>query len=76
MLLAAPNGVIADASDSAVPALLAFGWRRVARPKPQPQQRQDLSALTVAQLKALCDGRGIGYPRKATKATLVALLEE
>lgn len=36
----------------------------------------DLSALTVAELKALCDERGVDYPKKATKAQLLALLGE
>ena len=36
----------------------------------------DISALTVAQLKALCDERGIDYQKKATKAQLLKLLGE
>lgn len=37
--------------------------------------RDDLSALTVARLRELCEERGIEAPRRATKAQLVALLE-
>ena len=37
---------------------------------------EDLSALTVARLRALCDERCVEYPRKATKAQLIALLGE
>lgn len=36
----------------------------------------DLASLTVAELKELCDERGVDYPRKATKAQLVSLLSE
>ncbi len=36
----------------------------------------DLTVLTVARLKALCDERGVTYPKKATKAQLLALLGE
>ena len=35
----------------------------------------ELSKLTKAQLLELCDGRGIGVPKGATKAQLLALLE-
>ena len=35
-----------------------------------------LTDLTVAELKALCDERGVDYPRKATKAQLLSLLAE
>ncbi len=35
----------------------------------------DYSSLTVAQLKALLDERGIDYPSNALKADLVALAE-
>lgn len=36
----------------------------------------DLSALTVATLREMCEDRGIDAPKKATKAQLVALLTE
>lgn len=35
----------------------------------------NLSALTVAALRALCGERGIEAPKRATKAQLIALLE-
>ena len=38
-------------------------------------QGPDLSARTLAALRALCEDRGIKAPKKATKAQLVALLE-
>lgn len=71
MLLTAPNGVPVDASESAAPALLAAGWQPVAY-----EDQIDLSALTVARLRELCDERGIGAPKRATKAQLVALLTD
>lgn len=36
----------------------------------------DFTGLTVAELKALCDERGIDYAKKATKAQLLSLLGE
>lgn len=36
----------------------------------------DLSALTVAELKEVCDERGVAYPKKVTKAQLLELLGE
>ena len=41
-----------------------------------PAEGVDPMALTVAELKALCDERGLDYPKKATKAQLLALLGE
>ena len=35
----------------------------------------DLSSLTVATLRELCEERGIEVPKKAKKAELIALLE-
>ena len=73
MLLTSPNGVLVDASESAAPALLADGWR----PAPKPMDEAvDLSSLTVAALRALCEERGIDAPKCATKAQLIALLTE
>ena len=71
--LIAPNGVAIHASDEAAPALLANGWARVIEHEPEPV---DLTALTVAALRAMCEDRGISAPKKATKAQLVALLTE
>ena len=39
------------------------------------QEPVNLSALTVAQLRELCDERGIEAPKRATKAQLLELLE-
>ena len=36
----------------------------------------DLSGMTVAELRALADERGVTYPRNAGKAKLIGLLEE
>lgn len=72
--LIAPNGTPVQASDEAAPVLLANGWTRAeAQQDPEPI---DLTALTVAQLRELCEERGIDAPKKATKAQLVALLEQ
>lgn len=68
------NGGIIDAADEFSARLLANGWRRVT-PEPPAEDSQDLSALTVAQLRELCDERGIDAPKRATKAHLIALLE-
>ena len=38
-------------------------------------QAEETAGLTVAQLKALCDERGIAYPKKATKSQILSLLE-
>ena len=35
----------------------------------------DLSAMTCAELRALCAERGVTAPKRATKAQLVALLD-
>ena len=76
----APSGGAFQASDEAAPTLLANGWTR--RPACAPdvpeegerEQGADLSALTAAQLRALCAERGIEAPRRATKAQLAELL--
>lgn len=70
--LISPNGVPMCASDEAAPRLLVNGWLRVN----VVADTDDLSALTVAQLRELCAGRGIEAPKRATKAQLVALLGE
>ena len=36
----------------------------------------DFTGFTVAELKALCDERGIDYAKKATKAQLLGLLSD
>ena len=74
MLLTAPNGCAVDACEGAVPLLMAAGWRIAAPDEARPLP--DLSALTVAQLRVLCDERGIDAPKRATKAQLAALLTE
>lgn len=44
---------------------------------PSPERATvDLTALTAARLRELCEERGIDAPRKATKAQLTALLAE
>ena len=42
----------------------------------EPELAVDLTKATVAQLRALCDERGIECPSRARKADLLALLEE
>lgn len=70
MRLTAPNGCVVDACATAAPLLLAAGWR----PEEQPGAEADLTALTVAALRAMCDERGIEAPKRATKAQLIELL--
>lgn len=67
------NGGIIDAADEFSARLLANGWQRV-EPEQSSDDAQDLSALTVARLRELCDERGIDAPKRATKAQLIALL--
>ena len=38
-------------------------------------EETDLSAMTVSELAALCDERGVKHAKKATKPELLALLE-
>ena len=66
------NGGIIDAADEFSARLLANGWQRVDSTDEQPDE--DLSALTVAQLKELCSERGIDVPSRVTKAQLIAFL--
>lgn len=68
------NGGTIDAADEVSARLLANGWQRV-ESKDDPEPTQDLTALTVAQLRELCDERGIEAPKRATKAQLLELLE-
>ena len=56
---------------SALPGYIEFAAEREA----EPEREAALDSLTVAQLKALCDERGIEYPKRARKAELLALLE-
>lgn len=37
-------------------------------------EQADLARMTVAQLRAIADERGVGYPAKATKRQLLQLL--
>lgn len=57
-----------------------IGAARVEAAPPEPnaaqERREDLAALTKAQLAELCAERGIEAPSRATKAQLVALLTE
>lgn len=70
--LIAPGGGVFLASDEAAPLLMANGWTR--QRAAAAKGDQDLTALTVAQLRARCSELGVDAPRKATKAQLVALL--
>ena len=49
------------------------GAERISNDEPQAV---DLSALTNAELRAICEERGIEVPRRATKAQLLGLLGE
>ena len=70
MRLAASNGCVVDACATAAPLLLAAGWQ----PDGQPGAEVDLTALTVAAFRAMCDERGVEAPKRATKAQLIELL--
>ena len=70
--LIAPNGVTVHASDEAAPRLLMDGWARAET----PGRVVDPTKLTNAELRAMCEGRGIDAPKRATKAQLLALLGE
>lgn len=48
------------------------GYVEVIEERPQ---EVDYSALKVAELRAICSERGIEVPSKATKATIIELLE-
>jgi len=51
-----------------------IGAVRAPEPHVELAPPEDLSALTVARLRELCDERGIEAPRRATKAQLIELL--
>ena len=49
------------------------GAERLTTPEPETQ---DLTAFTVAKLRALCEERGIEAPKRSTKAQLIELLKD
>lgn len=63
-----------DGTDGRVAELAALGIVAVA--VDAPAESVDLSALTVEKLRELCADRGIEVPKRATKAQLIALLDE
>jgi len=58
----------AEHIDSVIPGYVTYA-------KAEPEE-VDLSKMKVAQLKALCADKGVEVPSGATKAQLIALLEE
>lgn len=69
------TGAIYEPRSAFVAAQMAANPALVTLDAPESEQAQDLAALTVAQLRSLCEERGIDYPKKATKAQLVELLD-
>lgn len=75
-------GEIYDATDAEAERLVSRGLAEVVTPGGAESDTvwgggaDGTSGLTVAELKALCDERGVDYTRKATKAQLLSLLAE
>ena len=69
------TGATYEPSSAFVAEMMAKNPALVPLDAAEPEQTQDLSALTVATLRGLCGERGINAPKRATKAQLVELLE-
>ena len=69
------TGATYEPSSAFVAEMMAKNPALVPLDAAEPEPTQDLSALTVAALRVLCDERGIEAPKRATKAQLIALLE-
>ena len=69
------TGAIYEPRPAFVAAQMAANPALVTLDAPEPEQAQDLAALTVAQLRSLCEECGIEAPKRATKTQLVGLLE-
>jgi len=70
------TGATYEPSSAFVAAQMAANPALVTLDAPESEQARDLAALTVAQLRSLCEERGIEAPKRATKTQLVGLLEE
>ena len=70
------TGATYEPSSAFVAEMMAKNPALVPLDAAEPEPTQDLSTLTVARLRELCDERGIEAPKRATKAQLIGLLEE
>lgn len=72
------NGSVIDVKKEDVEEFKKHGWQLVEKEEVKEgegqEKEQDLSKLTVAQLKALLTGKGIEFAADAKKADLLALL--
>lgn len=73
-------GCVVEVGEKDVAEFKAHGWEIVKGKKQEGNDNegkgeQDLNKLTVAQLTALCEEKGIEIPEKAKKADLIALLQ-
>lgn len=70
-------GCVVEVDEKDVAEFKAHGWEIVGDEQEGNDggQGQDLNKLTVAQLTALCEEKGIEIPEKAKKADLIALLQ-
>lgn len=69
------TGATLEPSTEFVARTMAENPALVPLDQPVQETARDLSALTVAQLRELCDERGIDHPSRATKAQLIQLLD-
>lgn len=60
----------AEEIDSKLP-----GYVRILRVEQTSEPQEELSELSVGQLRELCSERGIEVPQRARKASLIKLLE-
>lgn len=62
-------------SAEAAAQLAEMGYLDFDGKQPEKPEQPELATLTVAELKALCDGRGVKAAKNAKKADLIAALE-
>lgn len=69
------SGQVVEVADKDVAEFKKHGWELVKEKANNGDEgKQDFSKLTVAQLKAVCEEKGIAYADNAKKADLLALL--
>lgn len=71
-------GCVVEVDEKDVAEFKAHGWEIVGEEGQNGNEgegEKDLNKLTVAQLTALCEEKGIEIPEKAKKADLIALLQ-
>lgn len=72
------SGEVVEVAEKDVAEFKKHGWELAKAAKAEEQEdegKKDLSRLTVAQLKALCEEKGIEFAADAKKADLIALLQ-